>query len=165
MGEALAQAGVAPSQVDYLEAHATGSQLGDPIELRAAAAVYGDGRPGDRPLLVGSVKSNIGHAEWAAGVAAFIKTVLSMNRGVVPPHLHLRNPNPHVEWDRIPVRISSEKEAWPIDSGRPPLAGVNAFGLSGTNAHVLVEGYDSSPDGVAVGDVTRHPAGVPSRYP
>ena len=176
MAEALVQAGVAPARVDYLEAHATGSQLGDPIELNAAATVYGDGRPGDRPLLVGSVKSNIGHAEWAAGIAAFIKTVLSMNRGVVPPHLHLRNPNPHVEWDRIPLRIVSEKEVWPVDSGRPPLAGVNAFGLSGTNAHVLVEGYGSGPDGLAAGGRhspagrrstagSREPAGVSRRHP
>ncbi len=145
MEEALAQAGVSPSQVDYLEAHATGSQLGDPIELNAAAAVYGKGRGADRPLLVGSVKSNIGHAESAAGVAALIKTVLSMNYGVIPRHLHFETPNPNVEWDRMPVRVTSDETGWPATSGRRPLAGVNAFGLSGTNAHVLVEGYGTAP--------------------
>ena len=165
MKEALAQAGLAPWQVDYLESHATGSQLGDPIELHAAAAVYGDGRGDDRPLLVGSVKSNIGHGEWAAGIASFIKTILSMNQGVIPPLLHLRDPNPHVDWDRIPVRIATERTAWPTDSGRPPLAGVNAFGLSGTNAHVLVEGYGSVPDAVSAGDVAGSPAGGPQAVP
>ncbi|MDE0139315.1 MAG: beta-ketoacyl synthase N-terminal-like domain-containing protein, partial [bacterium] len=165
MREALTQAGVAPARVDYLESHATGSQLGDPIELNAAAAVYGDGRRGDRPLLVGSVKSNIGHAEWAAGIAAFIKTVLSMSQGVIPPLLHVQDPNPHVEWDRIPVRVATEKTAWPTDSGHPPLAGVNAFGLSGTNAHVLVEGYESGPDALTASETTDRPAGSPQAVP
>ena len=164
MEEALAQAGVPPSQVDYLEAHATGSQLGDPIELNAAAAVYGDGRGGDRPLLVGSVKSNIGHVEWAAGIAALIKTVLAMNQGVIPAHLNFQNPNPHVEWDRIPLRIASDKTVWPSDSGRPALAGVNAFGLSGTNAHVLIEGYDANGSRLPSGGPQPVAASLPEPY-
>ena len=148
MAEALSQAGASPSDVDYLEAHATGSQLGDPIELNAAASVYGKGRDAEHPLLVGSVKSNIGHIESAAGIAAFIKTVLSMNRGAIPKSLHIETPNPNFEWDQNPVLITSDKTAWPTNSARPPLAGVNAFGLSGTNAHVLVEGYPApSADG------------------
>ena len=151
MREALLQAGVAGSRVDYLEAHATGSQLGDPIELNAAAAVYGDGRSEERPLLVGSVKSNIGHIEWAAGIAAFIKTVLAMNEGRIPSHLHFREPNPHVDWDRIPVRVTSEGTHWPSESGRLPMAGINAFGLSGANAHVLVEGYRPVRNGATAG--------------
>ena len=141
MREALEQAGVSPSDVDYLEAHAVGSQLGDPIELNAAATVYGNGRDIERPLLIGSVKSNIGHMESAAGVAALIKTVLSMNRGVIPKHLHFKDPNPNVEWTQIPVQVTTEKTGWPNGTGRLALAGVNAFGLSGANAHVLVEGY------------------------
>ena len=165
MAEALAQAGVSPSQVDYLEAHATGSQLGDPIELNAAAAVYGEGRGADRPLLVGSVKSNIGHAESAAGVAALIKTVLAMNRGVIPRHLHFETPNPNFEWDGMPVRVTSDKTGWPADSGRRPLAGVNAFGLSGTNAHVLVEGYGSPSDDLSQTDGAPLPAGAPQQVP
>ena len=165
MAEALAQAGAAPSDVDYLEAHATGSQLGDPIELNAAASVYGKGRDAERPLLVGSVKSNIGHIESAAGIAAFIKTVLSMNRGVIPESLHLETPNPNVEWDQIPVRAASVKTDWPTVPGRQPLAGVNAFGLSGTNAHVLVEGYGSpSGDGAETGGASL-PAGAPQPVP
>ena len=149
MEEALIQADVSPSEVDYLEAHAVGSQLGDPIELNAAAAVYGKGHDRERPLLVGSVKSNIGHIEWAAGIAAFIKTVLSMNQGVIPESLHLETPNPNFEWDQMPVRVTSNKTDWPTVPGRRPLAGVNAFGLSGANAHVLVEGYNiPSGDGV-----------------
>ena len=165
MAEALAQAGASPSEVDYLEAHATGSQLGDPIELNAAASVYGKGRDAERPLLVGSVKSNIGHIESAAGIAAFIKTVLSMNKGVIPESLHLETPNPNFEWDQKPVRITSDKTDWPTNSARPPLAGVNAFGLSGTNAHVLVEGYGTpTADGAETGG-TGSPMGAPQPIP
>ena len=165
MAEALAQAGATPSDVDYLEAHATGSQLGDPIELNAAASVYGKGRDAEHPLLVGSVKSNIGHIESAAGIAAFIKTVLSMNKGIIPESLHIETPNPNFEWDRKPVRIASDKTSWPSVPGRHPLAGVNAFGLSGTNAHVLIEGYDSaSTDGAETGG-TGAPAGAPRPIP
>lgn len=168
MSEALAQAGALPSEVDYLEAHATGSQLGDPIELNAAASVYGKGRDPERPLLVGSVKSNIGHTESAAGMAALIKTVLAMNRGVIPQHLHFDDPNPHVEWDDIPVRVASDATDWPDVSGRRPLAGVNAFGLSGANAHVLVEGYEpplgpSESNGAAVPEGSSRP--VPLALP
>ena len=165
MEEALAQAGIPASQVDYLEAHATGSQLGDPIELNAAAAVYGKGREADRPLLVGSVKSNIGHAESAAGVAAFIKTVLAMNRGVIPRHLHFDTPNPNLQWDQVPVRVAADNTSWPAASGRQPLAGVNAFGLSGTNAHVLVEGYGPLSEGLPDTNGTGLPGGAAQRVP
>ncbi len=163
MEDALAQAGVSPSDVDFLEAHAVGSQMGDPIELNAAASVYGRGRDGERPLLVATVKSNIGHLEWAAGVAALIKTVLSMNKGVIPGSLHFQDPNPNVEWDRVPVQVVSEKVDWPAAGGRRPLAGVNAFGLSGTNAHVLVEGYDSPSDGLPETGGASLPAGAPQQ--
>ncbi len=165
MQDALTQAGVAPSDVDYLEAHATGSQLGDPIELNAAASVYGKGRDGERPLLVGTVKSNIGHLEWAAGIASFIKAVLSMNKGVIPPNLQYKDPNENVEWDRIPVRVASEATDWPTVSGRRSLAGVNAFGLSGANAHVLVEGYDSSASDPTEFNASGLPAGAPQPVP
>ena len=152
--EALSQAGVQPSDVDYLEAHGAGSELGDPIEVQAAAAAYGRGRDGERPLLIGSVKTNVGHLESAAGVAALIKAVLAMRHGLIPKHLHFQQPNPHLDWDRLPVRVVSEATRWPSTPGRPPLAGVSAFGISGTNAHVVVEGYPSpdrdspAPDGV-----------------
>ena len=165
MEEALVQAGIQPSRVDYLEAHATGSQLGDPIELQAAASVYGEGREAGRPLLVGSVKSNIGHTESAAGMAALIKTLLAMNRGVIPPHLHFDDPNPHVEWERLPVRVTSEKTDWPAGSVRPPVAGVNAFGLSGANAHVLIEGYGPPPAPPAASEGPDLPVGAPQVVP
>ena len=165
MAEALTQAGASPSDVDYLEAHATGSQLGDPIELNAAASVYGNGRDVERPLLVGSVKSNIGHIESAAGIAAFIKTVLSMNKGVIPENLHLEAPNPNFEWDRMPVRVTSDKTDWPTVPSRPRLAGVNAFGLSGTNAHVLLEGYSTPSGDGAEPNGTSLPTGTPQPIP
>ena len=144
MREALNQAGIAPSEVDYLEAHAVGSQLGDPIEINAAATVYGEGRPNNKPLIVGSVKSNLGHVEWAAGITALTKTVLAMNRGTIPQHLHFDQPNPYIEWEDLPIKVASSNTEWPNGSRRPPIAGVNAFGMSGTNAHVLIEGYAES---------------------
>ncbi len=139
--EALSQAGIHPSDVDYLEAHGAGSELGDPIEVRAAAAVYGRGREQDHPLLIGSVKTNVGHLESAAGVAGLIKVVLAMHSGVIPKHLHFQDPSPHLDWDSLPVRVVSENTDWPRQPNRPPRAGVSAFGISGTNAHVVVEGY------------------------
>ena len=144
---ALAQAGVAPSEVDYLEAHGAGSAFGDPIEVQAASAVYGRGRAADRPLLMGSVKTNIGHLESAAGIAGLIKAVLAMKQGVIPRHLHLENPSTLVEWETLPVRVTTQPEDWPRESGRPPRAGVSAFGISGVNAHVVLEGY-GPPNGV-----------------
>ena len=152
--EALSRAGVAPSEVDYLEAHGTGSELGDPMEVQAAASVFGREREADRPLLMGSVKTNIGHLEAAAGVAGIIKAVLAMRHGVIPKHLHFDAPSPHVDWDRLPVRVTSESTDWPLPDGRPARAGVSAFGISGTNAHVIVEGYGARGDAVS-------PAGRP----
>ncbi|MDE2704122.1 MAG: SDR family NAD(P)-dependent oxidoreductase [Gemmatimonadota bacterium] len=144
---ALARGGVAPAEVDYLEAHGSGSGFGDPIEVQAAAAVYGKGREADRPLLIGSVKTNIGHLEPAAGVASLIKTVLAMKRGVIPKNLHFQEPNPHLDWDQLPVQVVSAMTDWPSHSERPPRAGVSAFGISGTNSHVVVEGYPADSDG------------------
>ena len=160
LGEALAQTGIPPSGVDYLEAHGTGSELGDPVEVRAAAAVYGKGREADRPLLIGSVKPNIGHLEWAAGVSALIKVVLAMQRGKIPGQLHFQNPSPQVDWDQLPVQVTSETTDWPLDPGRPPRAGVSAFGLSGTNAHVIVEGYDAPQSGPSQSDGMSAPKGA-----
>ncbi len=146
MEEALAQAGISGADVDYLEAHATGSQLGDAIEMRAVGAVYGKGREPGRPLLAGTVKSNIGHLEAAAGIAGLIKTVLAMKQGVIPKHLHFENPNPQIEWDQMPVRVTSDNTEWPLHPYRPPRAAVSAFGVSGTNSHVVLEGYGRPPE-------------------
>ena len=142
MEEALARAGASPIAVDYLEAHGTGTIVGDPIELNATAGVYGRGRDAERPLLVGSVKTNIGHLGPASGVAGLIKTVLALRHGAIPRHLNFRKPNPRIDWDSLPVRVTDQMTDWPLHPDRPRMAGVNAFGWSGTNAHVLVQGYD-----------------------
>ena len=139
--DALSRAGVSPSEVDYVEAHGTGTPVGDPIELEAMGAVYGLGRDGERPLLVGSVKTNFGHLESAAGVAGVMKVLLAMNRGVIPKHLNFSTPTPSVDWERLPLSVTAEATDWPEVSDRARLAGVSGFGWSGTNAHVVVEGY------------------------
>ena len=156
--KALSQAGVPPASVDYLEAHGAGSDLGDPIEVQAAAAVYGRGRDEERPLLIGSVKTNIGHLECAAGMASLIKAVLAMNEGRIPKQLHFRNPNPHLAWEDLPVRVTDEAVAWPSNGDRPRRAGVSSFGISGTNAHVVVEG-NGGPDRASTLNGARMPAG------
>ena len=144
LDDALTQAGIPPSEVDFLEVHGTGSQIGDPIEVNAAASVYGKDREADRPLLLGTVKTNIGHLESAAGVAGLIKVLLAMQRGVIPKHLNFENPNPYVDWSQLPVHVTSEKMDWPSRTDRPPRAGISAFAISGTNAHVVVEGHTIS---------------------
>ena len=143
---ALARAGVEPAEVDYLEAHGTGMELGDPIEVRAASAVYGEGRPSNRPLLIGSVKTNIGHLEAAAGIAGVIKVVLALRRGTIPAHLYFRTPNPRLDWSSLPLRVTAQPTPWPETEGRPRRAGVSSFGFSGTNAHLVLEGR-GEPEG------------------
>ncbi|WP_343574527.1 type I polyketide synthase [Mycobacterium sp.] len=138
IAEALERAGVAAGDVGYLEAHGTGTSLGDPIEVQAAGAALGKGRAASRPLLIGSVKTNIGHLEAAAGIAGLIKVVLSLEHEVLPKHLNFTNPSPHIPWDRLAVRVVDEAQPWTRD-GRPRIAGVSSFGFSGTNAHVIVE--------------------------
>ena len=154
--EALSSAGVEPADVDYLEAHGIASEVGDAIEMEAAAAVFGRGRRPERPLLVGTVKTNIGHTEAASGMAGLIKTVMSMHRGVIPAHLHFREPSPHIEWDRLPLSVTSSPTEWPPHGDREPLGGVSAFGLTGANAHVIVEGF-----GTAATDGDVWPSGAP----
>ncbi|MGK5532608.1 thioester reductase domain-containing protein [Streptomyces sp. URMC 129] len=142
---ALAQAGIQPRDVDYVEAHGTGTSLGDPIELRALDAVLGSGRAPDAPLLVGAVKTNIGHLEPAAGVAGLVKLVLALQHGEIPPSLHFDRPNPNVAWDRLNVEVTGARRAWP-ERGRARIGGVSSFGVSGTNAHAVVT---SPPDRTA----------------
>lgn len=142
--EALSRSQLAPTDINYLEAHGTGTPVGDPVEINAAAQVYGEGRTPDEPLLIGSVKTNIGHLEPAAGIAGVIKTALAIKTGVIPKHLNFSDPNPAIEWDELPVKVTSETMAWPDTDGKPRVAGINSFGFSGTNAHVLLQGHEQT---------------------
>jgi len=134
---ALADAGVAPDQIQYVETHGTGTELGDPIEVQALAAVLGEGRSLEKPVLLGAVKANIGHTEAAAGVAGLIKLILALQHGEIPPQLHIRQLNPLIPWDQLPVKIPLARTPWPADG--PRLAGLSSFGFSGTNAHLILE--------------------------
>ena len=161
IADALAWAGVQPPEVDYVEAHGTGTPVGDPIEAEATGTAYSVGRDPERPLLIGSVKTNVGHLESAAGAAALIKVMLAMKRGVIPKHLNFRDPNPEIGWDRLPLQVTAEPTPWPRRDDGPPRAGVSGFGWSGTNAHVVVEGY-GAPEAAAEGsDPRRWIAGPP----
>ncbi|NET44014.1 type I polyketide synthase [Okeania sp. SIO2B3] len=138
--KALSVAGISANQVSYLEAHGTGTSLGDPVEIKAVEAVYGKNRGMDRPLTIGSVKTIIGHAEAAAGIAGLIKVVLSLQNKYIPPHLHLQELNPYISLADIPGAVPTEGKVWEkYDGDESCLAAVSSFGFSGTNAHVIVE--------------------------
>jgi myxalamid-type polyketide synthase MxaB len=143
--DALARAGMRPADIDYIEAHGTGTPLGDPIEVQALGAVFREDRPSGNPLRLGSVKTNLGHLQAAAGIAGLIKTVLALEHETLPPHLNFSVPNPHVPWATLPVKVTSLSEPW-LRGSRPRAAGISAFGFSGTNAHVIVQEAPLAPD-------------------
>ncbi|MGB1025868.1 MAG: beta-ketoacyl synthase N-terminal-like domain-containing protein, partial [Rhodospirillaceae bacterium] len=162
--KACRAAGVAPADVDYAELHGTGTPLGDPIEVNALAAAYGPNRAADRPLLLGAVKSNIGHLESAAGVAGLIKTVLCLQEAKLPANLHLKTPNPEIAWEALPVAPVRENQSWPAKPDRAGiapdgagetrrLAGVSSFGASGTNVHMVLSNAPDLADPVDPADL------------
>ncbi|MGB3298306.1 MAG: type I polyketide synthase, partial [Phormidesmis sp.] len=141
--QALANANVKPEQISYVEAHGTGTALGDPIEVGALGAVFGRSHSEQSCLNIGSVKTNIGHLEAAAGIAGLIKVVLAMQHKTLPAHLHFQQPSPHIDWKALPIRVTQQATEWRRQSGEPMentvFAGISSFGFSGTNAHVIVE--------------------------
>ncbi len=136
--QALANAGVAPLDVGYVETHGTGTSLGDPVEVRALNAIYGAGRSQDHPLALGSIKTNLGHLETAAGVAGLLKAMLVLIHGEIPPHLHFKEPSPHIPWKEYSISVPTQCTPWPSSSGRR-IAAVSSFGFSGTNVHLVME--------------------------
>ncbi|NEO36999.1 MAG: SDR family NAD(P)-dependent oxidoreductase [Moorea sp. SIOASIH] len=141
--QALTNSGVKPEQVSYIEAHGTGTSLGDPIEVTALGNVFGESHSSQQPLIISSVKTNIGHLEAAAGIAGLIKVVLQLQHQQIAPHLHFDQPNPYINWEQLPVLVPTHGTPWHIEE-KPRLAGLSSFGFSGTNAHVIVEEAPSS---------------------
>ena len=136
--QALTNAKVEPTEINYIEAHGTGTSLGDPIEVGALASVLCPNRPQSNPLVIGSVKTNLGHLEAAAGIVGLIKVVLSLHYQEIPPHLHFSTPNAHIPWDEFPLVVPTSPTPW-SPGEKPRIAGVSSFGMSGTNAHVVLE--------------------------
>nr|MBX2866036.1 SDR family NAD(P)-dependent oxidoreductase [Leptolyngbyaceae cyanobacterium MAG.088] len=152
---ALAEAQMQPADVAYVEAHGTGTSLGDPIEIQALQTVLGTSHSSDEPLLVGSVKTNIGHLEAAAGIASIIKVALSIEQKSIPGQLHFQNPSPRIPWDSINVKVAAAQNPWPQERR---VAGISGFAFQGTNAHIILEGYGSQSEPEPAEDSPERPA-------
>lgn len=136
---ALDDAQIKPADVSYVETHGTGTSLGDPIEVRALGGVFSEGRSKrENPLMIGSVKTNVGHLEAAAGIVGLVKVVLSLQNKTIPPHLHLNEPNPYIPWNDLPVTVPTSASEWKTPEGKPRVAGLSSFGFSGTNSHMII---------------------------
>lgn len=163
---ACADAGIEGREVTYVEAHGTGTPVGDAVEIEALAAVLGEGRSADAPCHIGSLKTNIGHCEAASGVAGLIKAVLCVERGELPRSLNFETPSRRIPWHATPLRVPTEHRAWP--PGSPRIAGVNAFGITGANAHAIIAGYGSTSDRPTSADGFRGvsaPEAAPAVFP
>jgi acyl transferase domain-containing protein len=154
--QALENGKVDPAAVSYIEVQGTSPALGQPVEIGALEAVFAKGRTPDRPLRVGSVKTNLGHLEGASGIASLIKVVLCLQHGEIPPHLHFQQPNPHINWQSLPFTVPTERTSW-LPNSEPRLAGVSSFGFSGTNAHVILAEAPPAP----LADPSTHPIDRP----
>ena len=136
--KAIANGGLEPADISYIEAHGTGTSLGDPIEVEALGTVFGKSHSQEEPLIIGSAKTNIGHTEGAAGVAGFMKLVLQLQHQQIAPSLHFKEPNPYINWSQLPIKVSTQLTPWQTN-GKSRIAGVSSFGFSGTNAHIILE--------------------------
>ncbi|HET9910802.1 MAG TPA: type I polyketide synthase, partial [Anaerolineales bacterium] len=143
---ALEDAKLKPADISYVETHGTGTSLGDPIEVRALGAVFSEGHSKDDPLTIGSVKTNVGHLEAAAGIVGLVKVVLALQNKTIPPHINLDEPNPYIPWDEIPVTVPTKPTPWTSPNGKPRIAGLSSFGFSGTNSHIVIA--EASPQAV-----------------
>jgi len=164
--DALANAGLQPEEVSYIETHGTGTALGDPIEVQAIGAALNQGHTKANPILLGAIKTNLGHLEGAAGIAGLIKVVLALLHKQIPPTLHFKNPNPFIPWSELPVAVVTQLRDWPEYQNKR-IAGVSAFGFSGTNAHVVLEEWKregSGKDCVVRDSLTRPHSGARPRH-
>lgn len=142
---ALQDAQLKPGDIGYVETHGTGTSLGDPIEVRALGEVFADNHTHEKPLMIGAVKTNIGHLEAAAGIAGLVKVVLALQNKIIPAHLHLNTPNPYIPWDELPITVPTQPTEWTTVDGMPRIAGLSSYGFSGTNSHVIIAEAPAQP--------------------
>lgn len=153
--QALKNANLTPADIDYIEAHGTGTSLGDPMEIEALGKVFNNDHSSEKPLYVGSVKTNVGHTEGAAGISSLLKVIMMLKQKEIPPHLHLKTPNTHIPWSSLHIKIPTTLQRWTKDHGHH-CAGVSSFGLGGTNAHVILQSVESEKMEIKQDEQTNH---------